>query len=282
MNKIKFLLLFSISLVAFTATAQEINIYPNGYIKGAENSVPRDSIAIVGGDEVHLLNDVRQPTITIFKAKGKSKNKTVVVSPGGGYYILSAVNEGSKVCELLNKNGYDAVLLKYRVPAPKGDNRHVMAYQDLQRAISLVRENGDEYGICSDQVGVIGFSAGGLISALVCNGERSYEPIDAADEFSCKADFCALIYPGGMTSGANKFELRDILTVDSTTPKTFLVAAEDDGCAYAVLYYYHALKEAKVPSTLHIYSDGGHGFGMRNTGAVNDWSARYIDWMNSL
>ncbi|MFI3322954.1 MAG: alpha/beta hydrolase [Rikenellaceae bacterium] len=281
MNKLNFPLLI-IAFLAFTraATAQEIKLYPDGYIPVDNSPMKKDSLVVFTDAQFFLVREVREPSIEIFKAKGVRKNKTIVVAPGGGYYVLSIENEGSRVCELLNNNGYDAALLRYRVPTPKGDNRHVRSYQDIQRALSLVRAKGSEYGISSEQVGVIGFSAGGFISALSSCSDRSYEVIDEIDGFSCKPDFCALIYPGGL-EGEN-FGVEKNIKINSSIPQTFISVAEDDNCVYGAMYYYHALAKAKVSATLHIFSDGGHGFGVRNTGSAREWKERYIDWLDKL
>ena len=265
--------------------AQEIEVFPQGSINETEVYVEKDDLSgnTLAGKTVCRKTDVGAPTFTIYKAyKRKASSKTIVVCPGGAYHILSMDSEGSEICDLINKAGYDAVLLKYRVPRRKGREKHEAPLEDLQRTISMIRAKGKEYGINSTKVGVIGFSAGAHLAVTSCCNERIYASIDKVETFSCRPDFVALIYPAYL-SGEN-FELASDITVTEKTPPTFIAQSEDDkNFINSSLFYYYALKNKGVPTTLHLYPNGGHGYGARNTGSVSaSWPLRFIEWLKEI
>lgn len=280
----KIYLLMSMLISTVTANAQEeIKIFPKNFFNEKREYVEKEETREHAGRSAICVTDVATPTITIYKAKRPAANpKTIIVSPGGGYNILSMDKEGRELCQILNENGYDAVLLKYRVPRREGREKHEAALEDLQRTISTIRAKGNKYGICSDNIGVVGFSAGAHLSVMACCSDRIYEKIDKIDEKSCTPDFCALVYPAYL-SGAN-FALSPEVKITEKTPKTFIVQAIDDTkYVDSSLFYYYALKEAKIPSELHIFANGGHGNGVWKMGKDFDsWSDRYIEWLNSL
>ena len=239
----------------------------------------------IGGEPVLRMTDVSEPTITIYRAPDEvASGAAMVVCPGGGYNILAYDLEGTEICEWLNNIGVTAVLLKYRVPRREGREKHAAPLQDVQRAIGYVRAHAEELDIDPNRIGVMGFSAGGHLSAIVSNNfaERTYPAVDAADKVSCRPDFCLLVYPAYLSG--DKFQLSPELKVSSATPPTMLIQAEDDNPhIYSSLFYYYALKEAGVPAWMHLYSKGGHGYGLRDTGAaVNEWPDRVEDWFREI
>lgn len=239
----------------------------------------------IGGEPVLRMTDVSEPTITIYRAPDEvASGAAMVVCPGGGYNILAYDLEGTEICEWLNNIGVTAVLLKYRVPRREGREKHAAPLQDVQRAIGYVRAHAEELDIDPNRIGVMGFSAGGHLSAMVSNNfaERTYPAVDAADKVSCRPDFCLLVYPAYLSG--DKFQLAPELKVSSATPPTMLIQAEDDNPhIYSSLFYYYALKEAGVPAWMHLYSKGGHGYGLRDTGAaVNEWPDRVEDWFREI
>jgi acetyl esterase/lipase len=193
--------------------------------------------------------------------------------------------EGTEVCQWLNSNGVTAALLKYRVPARKGLERFTAPLQDAQRAIGLVRFHAPEWHIDPKRIGILGFSAGGHLSAVAGThfDKRTYEPVDDADHASCRPDFVILIYPAYLVREHGP-ELAPELTVTSNTPPTFIVQTEDDGVHVEnSLFYYLALKQAKVPAEMHLFADGGHGYGLRESDkAVISWPKRAEEWMRGL
>jgi acetyl esterase/lipase len=175
-------------------------------------------------------------------------------------------------------------VLKYRVPARKGLERHAAALQDGQRAMSLVRHQAKSRGFDPGRIGVLGFSAGGHLAALLCSGpaERTYPAVDEADTVDFRPSFGLLIYPAYLATKTN--ELAPPLKPTDRTPPTFLVQTEDDGVRVeSSLVYYQALKNAKVSAEMHLYPSGGHGYGLRPSASlVSTWPRRAEEWMNAL
>ena len=238
-----------------------------------------------GNHSVLRITNVGIPEITIYPARGRHKSDAaMIVCPGGGYHILAYDLEGTEICEWLNLSGITAVLLKYRVPRRAGRPKHEAPLQDAQRAISYVRAHASELDINPDKIGIMGFSAGAHLSAMASNhyDHRSYTPFDAIDSVSCKPDFCLLVYPAYLSG--KDLQLSSDIKVTRETPPTMLIQAEDD--KYFInssIFYYYALKQAGVPATLHLYNRGGHGYGLRDTGApVNLWPERAEEWFREI
>lgn len=242
---------------------------------------------LVAGQRVIRLSNVSHPTITIYKPDpAKDTGAAVLVCPGGAYTILAMDLEGSEVCSWLNSIGVTGVLLKYRVPRREGLPPHAAPLQDAQRALGLIRHQAKELGLDPHRIGVLGFSAGGHLSALLSNNHdvRTYPVVDAADQASCRPDFCVLIYPGDLIAEEQHDALSPLLPVSGTnTPPTCIIYTQDDKTRVENgLFYYLALKKAGVPVEMHLYPRGGHGYGLRRTAnTVATWPDRVADWMNA-
>ncbi len=239
----------------------------------------------VAGCPVLRISNVSEPTLTFYPAPaGNNSGATIIVNPGGGYNILAYNLEGTEICKRFNEYGINCVLVKYRVPRREGLEKHAAPLQDLQRAIAYTRSRADEWNIDPDRIGVMGFSAGAHLSAMASTAyrTRTYPAIDSYDEANLRPDFCILIYPAYL-AGEN-FLIAPELNVDGETPPTILIQTQDDTShVNSSLFYYHALKEAKVPAALHIYPSGGHGYGLRNTGhTVNEWPHRVLSWLRDI
>ncbi|WP_146409563.1 alpha/beta hydrolase [Allorhodopirellula heiligendammensis] len=237
-------------------------------------------------NRVIRLGNVSEPTMTLYRASDNSETAaTVIVCPGGGYHILAMDLEGTEVCEWLNSIGVNAVLLKYRVPRREGLPAHAAPLQDLQRALGLVRAQADSWNLDPQRIGVLGFSAGGHLSAAASTqfDKRTYEPIDDADRVSCRPDFVILIYPAYLAQ-KQALELPPELKVTEKTPPTFLFQTEDDGThVEGTLMYYLALKRAQVPAEMHLFPSGGHGYGLRGSErAPESWPQYAEAWMRDL
>jgi acetyl esterase/lipase len=235
-------------------------------------------------DPVTRLTNVTRPTITVFRPPADNATGTaVLVCPGGAYNILAMNKEGTDICRWLNSIGVTGVLLKYRVPRRAGLEKHVAPLQDAQRAMGLVRQRAKEFGINPSRLGVIGFSAGGHLGAMLSTSfdERTYPAVDDADKQSCRPDFSILMYPFYMTTEEHVVTLAPEFKVTERTPPTFIVMTQDDRVEYAFGYAL-ALKKAKVPAELHVYATAGHGFGLgRDKGAVSAWPKRAEEWLRA-
>jgi acetyl esterase/lipase len=237
-------------------------------------------------DNIIRLGNVSKPTLTVFRPPAdKATGAAVVVCPGGAYSILAYDLEGTEVCDWLNSIGVTGVLLKYRVPARKGLEKHTAPLQDVQRAMGMVRQHSREWGIDPKRVGVLGFSAGGHLAAALSNNfaARTYPAIDDADKESCRPDFALLIYPAYLTVKGDLTKVAPEMNVSKETPPTFLVQTQDDPIKVENLYTYAlALKNAKVPAEVHVYPTGGHGYGLRpSSQAVSSWPQRAGEWMRA-
>jgi acetyl esterase/lipase len=236
-----------------------------------------------GERQVKRVANVTKPTITVYRApKDRDTHAAVLICPGGGYNILAMDLEGEEVASWLNSIGVTGIVLKYRVPRRKDMPAHRLPLMDAQRALSLVRAHAKEWGIQPDRIGVLGFSAGGHLAAATATNfdKRTHDPIDDVDKVSARPDFMVLIYPAYLTV-KGKDHLAPEIRVTKQTPPTFFAHAGDDGVSPEnSVAMYLALKRAGVPAELHIYNNGGHGFGLRpDASPATTWPARCEDWL---
>ena len=280
--------LFLIAGHANAADPQPFNIWPAkapGEVKELppEQDVNKPTDKPVGDRKIIKLTNVSTPQLTVYSPPADKRNGcAIIICPGGGHNILAYDHEGTECAEFFAAHGVTGIVLKYRVPARNPDKRWEAAVQDAQRAISLVRSRADEWKLDPQRIGILGFSAGGETAGLAAIlTKRQYEASDKVDEVSCRPDFAALIYAGGFENKKEPWTLNDFVKIDSATPPMFLVHAQDDGVSVAnSVLVFQELKKAKVAAELHVYSSGGHGYGMRNTGhAVNSWPDRCAEWL---
>lgn len=252
---------------------------------GEERDATKSTDGLVAGKRVIRLGNVSKPTLSIYPAARKNDTgTTVLVVPGGGYHILALDLEGTEVCEWFNSIGVTAALLKYRVPARAGLGKHEAPLQDAQRAMGLLRSQAKELGLNPQRLGAVGFSAGGhLVAALSSAPQRIYPLVDTFDSASCRPDFNIVIHPGYLVIKEESDKIAPDVQVTTNHPPTFLVMTQDDPVRVEnAVFYYMALKQAGVPSELHTYPTGGHGYGLRKTEHyVTSWPDRAADWMRS-
>lgn len=288
-NRLLALAVLSVS-EAFAAPATPIPLWSgpapgDPAVMPAEGDQTRPTDRLVNGVPIVRLGNVSQPTLTVYSPEpAKNTGTAVLVCPGGGFNILAIELEGSEVCDWLNSIGVTGVLLKYRVPGRPGRERHAAALEDGQRAMGWVRLHAKELGVDPKRIGMLGFSAGGNLAALVASHPlRTYKAVDAADAVTCRPDFTMLIYPGGLAD-VDKGTLRpEIVVRKGETPPSFIVMTEDDPVRVEhALTYYLALKQASVPAEMHLYPTGGHGYGMRrNADLVTTWPDRAAEWLKT-
>jgi len=262
------------------ALGKTFQIWPEGRVPLQKSTAPRTVCHTTGGST--RVTDINFPELSFFSA-GEGVRPALIICPGGGYHHVTYGHEGVDIAVWLNSLGYSAFVLKFRVPGQRE-----AALMDIQRSVSLVRSRAAEFGVDAKKIGVIGFSAGAHLTAKASTNwrRRAYDPVDAADEVSCRPDFALPIYPWELVVGDNKEKtlplmLRGEFPVDAETPSTYICQAEDD---YAhvenALAYYAALKYAGVRAEMHLYPDGGHGFGLQQQGAATDgWHKTAERWL---
>ena len=265
-------------------------LWPNG-APGAANLPPEVDAttakdALIAGRPIIRLGNVASPTLTVYAPKGNNTGAAVVVFPGGGYQILAIDLEGTEVFDWLNSVGVTCVLVKYRVPNTGPYPKSSAALQDAQRALGLVRQHAAEWGIDSKRIGVLGFSAGAHLSAALSThyDKRLYDSVDAADQLSCRPDFAVIVYPGYLALADQGMAPNPEIHPTADTPPSFIVQAEDDPVHVEnALVYFAALKNAKVAAELHIYAQGGHGYGLRPTALpVTTWPRSVEQWLRTI
>ena len=223
---------------------------------------PADALPIL------KLTNIAAPRLEIYEpAPDKKNGAAVVIVPGGGFGILASGHEGAELAEWFRDRGFVAGVLQHRCPTNALPKPWEFPAQDAQRAISLVRARAADLGVKPDRVGLFGFSAGGQVALIAATNDdaRLYPAADDIDKTSCRPDFLMLCYPWKVLADNSLAELKPEIHITEKTPPTFIAQANDDpgslaeGSALAFL----ALRKAKVSAELHIYSTGGHGFGLR-------------------
>ena len=252
----------------------------------AEIDTTKPTDNLIAGKPLIRLGNVFNPTLTVYAPKSNAVRPAVVVFPGGGYQILAIDLEGTEVCDWLNSIDVTCVLVKYRVPNTGPYPKSAAALQDAQRALGLVRLHAAEWHIDPNHVGVLGFSAGAHLSAALSThfDKRLYDPIDAADQLSCRPDFAFIIYPGYLANAAKNMAPNADINPTAQTPPSFIVQAENDpvNVENATVYFLQ-LRAAKVPAELHIYAEGGHGYGLRRTALpVTTWPDTAKIWLRTI
>lgn len=278
---------FSLSLTAgaFAAERPVFNVWPKT-APGETGKIGPEVTQPPRGGVIRVTN-VSKPTLTLYRpAKGKANGCGVIVCPGGGYNILAWDKEGTEVAEWLNTLGVTAVVLKYRVPRRDKTAPHKAPLQDAQRAIRLTRKNAKAWGIDPHRLGVLGFSAGGNLTVMAGThwDRTTYPRMDDADELSCRPDFIIPIYAAYLADPNDKSKLSPLVRVTKKTPPTFLAVSWDDktrGTDAARLFI--ALKQHGVRAELHVYSHGGHGYGLRPSKfPATSWNKPCGEWLRAM
>ena len=255
---------------------KEIPLWPNG-APGSEGKTNPEAVAISKSGEISVWS-IHNPSITPYlPPKEKATGTAILVIPGGGHRVLAITHEGYNVAEWLSARGIAAFVLKHRLARETNSTYQIEreALWDTQRAMRLIRSRAQEWGIDPARIGAIGFSAGGELVNFACERFDAGKP-DASDPVErqpSRPNFQAMIYPG--TSWK--------IQPTNGYPPVFLACSYTDrkdiseGLAEAYLRF----KRAGIPAELHIYSSGGHGFGLRETNKrpVGTWASRFEEWM---
>ena len=293
--------IYIFSLITFSDSLMGQEIIPlyDGAIPNSKASIDRE-VSARNKDGLMITRYVSKPTLIWYKPVGVSDTRSaVIICPGGGYGALASSSEGTDVAEALSKWGISAFVLKYRLPDDEiMVDKSIGPLQDAQRAIQLVRESAVEWNIDPAKIGIMGFSAGGHLASSLSNN-FSQALIANPRNTSLRPDFSLLIYPvisftdslankgsrdkliGNDPSEEKKRKFSNELQVRAQTPPTFLVHASNDNPVPVgnSIVYYQALLKMKIYSSLIIYPDGNHGFGMNNKTTSDRWMDDMQNWM---
>ncbi len=293
----KIALFLCILITNVYAQSYEVNLWKMDIPNRIENNryteikTYKDSVLV-------RVSQVSIPTLTIFKPKNPN-GTAILICPGGGYSHLSMDKEGYKVATAFQKNGITAVVLKYRLPSDSIMlHKTIGPLQDAQEAMRYMRREAKKLNINSDKIGVIGFSAGGHLAASLSN-YYDEKLTDSNENLSAKPNFSILIYPvismeneithlgsqknllGMHPKKENILKYSLDKNVTTQTPITFMIHSIDDTSVLIEnsLNYYYALQKNGIKVEMHLYDDGGHGFGLGNTKSNSNWFNTCITWM---
>ena len=237
---------------------------------------------------ISRLMNVSEPRLELyFPPAGKGNGAAVVIVPGGGFGILASEHEGSDLAKWFAGRGIVGGVLQHRCPTNKLPKPWEFPAQDAQRAVSLLRAKAADLAVQPDRIGLFGFSAGGQVALIAATNDdtRLYPAADATDKVSCRPDFLMLCYAWKILADNSLTELKPEIRITEKTPPTFIAQAYDDkgSLAEGSTLAFLALRKAKVPAEIHIYSTGGHGFGLRpnDTQAPGDWPGRLELWLKA-
>ena len=270
------IILFMIMAHGIAQTRDTIRLWP-GEVPGEIMKKNIPVIAPKREGNITRIAEVTDPAIVVFPAdKNRNTGTSVIICPGGGYSILAVDLEGYEIATWLNTLGINAFVLQYRVPKKRDG-----ALQDVQRAIRIVRARADEWKSDPGKIGVLGFSAGGSLSARAGTqfNEITYKAVDSYDSMSCRPDFAVLIYPAYLDNGPGK-SLTPELTITENTPPMYIFGTADDTYGNSALVMAASLRNSKVPVELHFMPMGGHGYGLRPGNiAAETWPGLLGNWM---
>ncbi|MDD2611703.1 MAG: alpha/beta hydrolase [Bacteroidales bacterium] len=292
------------SPIIFAQNQFEINLWPDGMPES--NGLTGPEIV-----ENERISNVTDPTMTIYPADPtKNTGAAILICPGGGYIRLAAEHEGRQFGKWLSENGITGFVLKYRMP-----NHHsFIPLKDAQQALRIIRSKAAEWHINPGKIGISGFSAGGHLASTAGTHFDLGKPATKTNQvstnkktgrtdlstISCRPDFMILFYPvismqENITHSGSRLNLlgencskdsvlfySNELHVTKDTPPTLLFLSDDD---QAVLpnnstAFYDALKKNNIPASIHIFPEGGHGWGFHDTFRYHEtWKALYIDWL---
>lgn len=279
-------LLVCLAVTSGTAASDEqtVDVWPG--LAPGETSRSTGEVQPFRPDEhprVTRVVNIRRPTFTVHPAS-KPNGSGVVILPGGGFGKVVPDKEGTEAAEWLNRHGFTAFVLSYRTKASEHDPGWKRPLQDAQRTLSLIRFRSDEYGLATNQIGLLGFSAGGQVAArlLSANGQLAYDRIDEIDDVSHRPGFALLIYPWNLYDQKHD-RLVDGADVPTDCPPTFLVHTDDDrSSSLGAVLFYVGLKQQGIPAELHVYRNGGHGYGIRPVegSQISTWTDHAAQWLS--
>lgn len=290
-------LLFIVPFMAVAQTPDVMKIWP-GQAPYSNGQITPEK------DNNGSITNIGEASIIVYHPEhGKANGSAVIICPGGGYSGEASIKEGHDVAKWFASFGVTGIVLKYRLPGADGiTERDKAPLSDAQRTIRLVRSKATEWGLKSNQIGIMGFSAGGNLAVNAGTHFDGGNPqsSDPVEQISCRPDILILMYPViSMEANLTHMGSRNNLlgrqpdstkvkyysgeqNVTAETPPTFLVQATDDKVVKVEnsIYFYLAIHKFGIPVEMHIYEKGGHGFGMnQTTGTALSWPERLKAWM---
>ena len=291
----RLLLIIAFTLTAIAMQAQDLTI------KLWDNATAPHSNHLTGGKKdvggVRYSNTT-EAVLYIYEAdEEKATGQSIVICPGGGYWLVAIGHEGHDFGKWLAENGITAAVLMYRMP----NHRPEVPLEDAAEALRYMKEEyAPAHAIRS--VGIMGFSAGGHLAAATTVGTLEYNG-DKSHRASLRPDFAVLFYPviTGDALYAHKGSFDNLLGSDRTaeltdrysaeklvsekTPATFMALSDDDGGVPPAnsIRFYNELKEHKRPAAIHIYPSGGHGWGFRDSFKYkSQWQQSLLEWLEGV
>ncbi|MCP5063773.1 MAG: alpha/beta hydrolase [Ignavibacteriae bacterium] len=306
--------MFKHSLLVASLTLSLNSLFAQNYVLPlwTDENIPNyqstdETEIVVYNNGMEVVSLVQKPNISVYlPSKKNSTGKAIVICPGGGYHVEVTDWEGTDIAKWFNSKGIAAIVLKYRLPFSKSNIiPHKSPLLDAKRAIRLVRHHADEWYVNKNEIGIMGFSAGGhLASTLGTHFDYGVkESPDKIDTLSSRPDFMILMYP--VISFKNQYghigsknaligDYSDTTLVDyfssevnvkTDTPPTILIHSTDDKSVHVKnsLMFYEALVNKNVSAEMHIYPYGGHGFSLAiGKGYLQTWTNRVFDWLDNL
>jgi len=280
-NNILFRAIKTFTVVFFVYSTTPFSAAENLIIPLWENGAPgfesrKDEPEVVNKGSI---TNVHNPSLTVFAPLKETSNGVgIIIAPGGGLRKLGMRGGGEEPAQFLADNGFTAFVLKYRLSRQPGQpykfEEHVL--QDGQRAVRLVRHRAQEFHINPDKIGMLGFSAGGEVVSITCYkpGQGDPNAADPIDREFAKPNFQMLVYPGPVGIPSK---------LPNDTPPAFMVIAADDAHTSVLLNLMHHFRELDVDYEAHIFTRGGHGFGMGERSqrrSIQHWPDRMLDWLH--
>jgi acetyl esterase/lipase len=283
--KLSLLLMFCMATESIVRAGEPINIWPDlapgETTRLTGEALPRRPAEV---PPVTRLINITRPTVAVFPA-AEPNGTGMIILPGGGFGKVVPDKEGSEAAKWLNQHGVTAFVLNYRTTSGKDKPGWVRALQDAQRTLALVRADAERWSLEKDRIGLLGFSAGGQVAArlLSDDGKLTYDRVDATDDVSHRPDFALLIYPWSIYDAENDSLVAGV-SVAKNCPPTFLVHTHDDrSSSLGAVYFYAGLKRRKIPAELHVYGNGGHGYGLRDVkgSQISSWPDHAEHWLGA-
>jgi len=289
------LLAITLLAAATIASAQQTTmpLWPNGTpeAKGAEvpnKEFKEPGTRIVAGRSLNYVKEVSKPTLTVYRpSSAKDTGAALLVFPGGAYQRLAYDLEGTEACDWLNSLGMTCVLVKYRVPFDAHYPDVVEDLEDAQQAMRITRSHAAEWHIDPQRIGAVGFSAGAHLAVILGNHpdfKKEGAPETPESKIDARPNFVLVIYPGYLSNAPDLSKVAPSIGASGSTPPTFLIQTEDDNAHMEnSLLYYRALKDVNVKAEMHLFAEGGHGYGLRPAELpVSHWTALAETWFHTI